>query len=71
MSQRFVEGIERFVETEGVDPITFAKGQRKDDVARHYLATFMRDEGVPVCGPGAREGEHLPHREAPGIGHRA
>src|SRR5438876_12373593 len=30
MSQRFVEAIERFVTTEGVDLITFEKGQRKD-----------------------------------------
>lgn len=50
MSQRFVEAIERFVKTEGVDLITFEKGQRKDDVAKEYLATFARDEGVLFVG---------------------
>ena len=50
MSQRFVEAIERFVKTEGVDLITFEKGQRKDDVAQQYLATFEGDEGVLFVG---------------------
>ena len=50
MSQRFVDAIERFVETEGVDLITFEKGQRKDDVAQEYLATFEGDEGVLFVG---------------------
>jgi len=50
MSQRFVEAIERFVKTEGVDLITFEKGQRKDDVAQQYLATFDGDEGVLFVG---------------------
>jgi hypothetical protein len=50
MSQRFVEAIARFVETEGVDLITFEKGERKDDVAKEYLATFAGDEGVLFVG---------------------
>ena len=43
MSQRFVEAIERFVTTEGIDLVTFEKGQRKDDVAQEYLARFAGD----------------------------
>ena len=50
MSQQFVAAIERFVKTEGVDLITFEKGQRKDDVAKEYLATFEGDEGVLFVG---------------------
>jgi hypothetical protein len=50
MSQQFVEAITRFAETEGVDVITFEKGQRKDDVAQKYLATFDGDEGVLFIG---------------------
>jgi hypothetical protein len=50
MSQRFVEAIERFVKTEGVDLITFEKGQRKDDVAQQYHAKFTGDEGVLFVG---------------------
>src|SRR5712691_7411261 len=50
MSERFVTAMERFAETEGVDLVTFEKGQRKDDVAQTYLATFQRDEGVLFIG---------------------
>ncbi|OFW26065.1 MAG: hypothetical protein A3G21_00250 [Acidobacteria bacterium RIFCSPLOWO2_12_FULL_66_21] len=50
MSQRFVEAIERFVKAEGVDLITFEKGQRKDDIAQKYLATFTGKEGVLFVG---------------------
>src|SRR5258708_7633823 len=50
MSQHFVEAIEHFVKTEGVDLITFEKGQRKDDIAQTYLATFTREEGVLFVG---------------------
>src|SRR5262245_29798032 len=37
MSERFVTAFERFVETTGIDRVTFEKGQRKDDVAKEYL----------------------------------
>ena len=50
MSERFVTALERFAETEGVDLVTFEKGQRKDDVAQEYLATFDGDEGVLFVG---------------------
>src|SRR3972149_10016236 len=50
MSERFVEAIERFVATEEIDLVTFEKGQRKDDVAQTYLATFEGDEGVLFVG---------------------
>ena len=50
MSQHFVEAIERFVTREGIDLVTFAKGQRKDDVAQQYLATFEGEEGVLFVG---------------------
>lgn len=50
MSQRFVDAMERFAETEGVDLVTFEKGQRKDDVAQTYRASFEGDEGVLFIG---------------------
>jgi len=50
MSERFVDAIERFVDTEGVDLVTFEKGQRKDDVAQQYLAAFEGEEGVLFVG---------------------
>jgi hypothetical protein len=36
MTRQFVGEIERFAEREGVDLVTFEKGQRKDDVAHDY-----------------------------------
>src|SRR3989337_1586009 len=50
MSQRFVDAIERFVQTEGVDLVTFKKGQREGDVAQQYLARFEGEEGVLFSG---------------------
>jgi hypothetical protein len=50
MSQRFVDAIERFVAAEGLDLVTFKKGQRKDDVAHQYLATFKGEKGVLFIG---------------------
>ena len=50
MSQRFVEAIERFVETQGIDLVTFEKGQRKDDVAQRYLGSCEGEEGVLFVG---------------------
>ena len=50
MSERFVDALERFAETEGVDLVTFKKGQRKDEVAKTYLAKFPGEEGVLFVG---------------------
>ena len=50
MTRRFVSEIERFAEREGVDLVTFEKGQRKDDVALDYLAGFAAEEGVLFVG---------------------
>src|SRR5947208_3022556 len=50
LSKRFVDAIERFAETAGVDLITFKKDQRKDDVAQEYLASFTEEEGVLFIG---------------------
>ena len=50
LTKRFVDAMERFAETAGVDLVTFAKDQRKDDVAQKYLAAFTEDEGVLFIG---------------------
>jgi hypothetical protein len=50
LSERFVQAIERFVDTTGLDLVTFAKGQRKDDVAQEYRASFTAEEGVVFVG---------------------
>src|ERR1700730_14076877 len=46
MSTAFVVAVEDFVEREQIPLITFAKGQRKDDVAKQYHAQFHGTEGI-------------------------
>jgi len=50
MTEAFVRAIDRFAAGEGVDLITFEKGQRKDDVTLKYLARFEKSEGVLYIG---------------------
>jgi hypothetical protein len=50
MTEAFVRNIEAFVNTEGVDLVTFEKGQRKDDVTQKYLRSFGKNEGVVYVG---------------------
>jgi hypothetical protein len=50
MSQRFVDAMQRFAETHGIDLVTFEKSQRKDDIAQQYLAKFDDEEGVLFIG---------------------
>ena len=40
MSKGFIANIERFASEERIDLISFRKGQRKEDVAKEYLAKF-------------------------------
>ena len=42
MTKDFVADIERFVRGQGVDLVSFEKGQRKDDIAHEYLAELRR-----------------------------
>src|SRR5690348_3187151 len=41
MSKSFITAVERFVQQEQVPLITFAKGQRKDDVAQEFRSQFQ------------------------------
>lgn len=50
MSRAFVQSIERFASEEGIDVVTFRKGERKDDIARERLANFDQEEGVLFIG---------------------
>jgi hypothetical protein len=50
MTKHFVATIEHFVDEQGIDLITFAKGERKDDVALAYLSQFEGKEGVLFVG---------------------
>jgi len=46
----FVTSLERFAKQQGVPLISFAKGQRKDDVTAGYLAQHSGQEGVLYIG---------------------
>jgi len=50
MSRSFVSSIEAFAQREGVDLITFSPKQRKEEIAKEYLADFEADEGVLFIG---------------------
>jgi len=50
ISHAFVKAIDRFGQREGVEIVTFAKGQRKDDVTRERLRDFAQPEGVLYIG---------------------
>lgn len=49
-SQAFARAIEQFAKVQGVDLVTFAKDQRKDDLAKEYLARCPFTEGVLFIG---------------------
>jgi hypothetical protein len=50
ISHAFVQAIDGFAQQEGVEIVTFAKGQRKDDVTRERLRDFGQPEGVLYIG---------------------
>src|SRR3954466_12390153 len=50
MSAAFITAVVNFVEQEQIPLITFAKGQRKDDVAQEYHAHFHGAEGIVFVG---------------------
>ena len=50
MTKSFVKAVDGFAARRGVDVVTFAKGQRKDDVALAYLADLDGEEGVLFVG---------------------
>jgi len=50
MAKAFVTDIRGFISSRGLELVHFAKGQRKDDITRQFLATFDQDEGVLYVG---------------------
>src|SRR3954449_10654956 len=46
MSTAYITAVEHFVDQEQVPLITFAKGQRKDDIAKEHHARFHATEGI-------------------------
>jgi hypothetical protein len=50
ISDAFVQAIKDFTSTHAIPVVTFAKGQRKDDVAAEHRARFALPEGVLFVG---------------------
>jgi len=50
MSGAFVARIEQFIEEEGLELVSFRKGERKDEITQKHLARFRGREGVLYVG---------------------
>jgi len=50
MTRAFVDALEDFARSEGIDVVTFEKKQRKEDVAAEYRTRFRGEEGVLFVG---------------------
>ena len=50
MSTADVTAVEHFVAQGQIPLITFAKGQRKDDIAKEYHSRFLGSEGIVFVG---------------------
>jgi hypothetical protein len=50
VTRPFVAAIERFAQMHRLDLITFGRRQRKDEIAREYLANFSAPEGILFVG---------------------
>ena len=50
ITQRFVDAIKRFAERNGVDIVSFRRGERKDERTQEYLRQWSGGEGVLYIG---------------------
>jgi len=50
MTDRFVAAIKRFAQRADIPIVQFKRGERKDAVAKRYLARFRGREGVLFIG---------------------
>ena len=46
----FVSPIERLAEREGIDPVAFERGERKNELTRKYLRQWPAGEGILDIG---------------------
>lgn len=50
ISRKFVDSIDQFVEENNIPVVEFRRGQRKDDIAKQYLAAFKGEQGIVFVG---------------------
>ncbi len=63
MTEAFVAALKTFAQERGIPLVHFGKGQRKDEVAKAYLARFTGTEGILFIGV-AQEKARLPRTES-------
>src|ERR1700752_1392357 len=56
ITRRFVQCIERFAQDNQIPMSTFAKGQRKDDIANERRAAFVKAESIGLIGKAQEKG---------------
>lgn len=75
MTDGFVASIHAFAKRQGVPIVAFPRGQRKEEIARGYVARFPKPEGVVLIGVAQEKvsafravqaGPHRRHRTLPG-----
>ncbi len=64
ITRRFVMHLERFARDQGVDLVSFRKGERKDDVTQKYFCLWSGGEGFLYSRQGPGEGPCPAHAEA-------
>ena len=70
MTRRFVDAIKSYAERDGLDIVSFRRGERKDDRMQELPAAVVRGRGRPLHRQGAGEGAGAAHRAPPQPGHR-
>ena len=65
MTQRFVAAIKRYAERDGIDIVSFRRGERKDDRTQEYLRQWPGGEGVLYIGKAQEEGASAAHSAPP------
>ena len=70
MTRRFVAAVERFAERNGIDIVTFRRGERKDERTQEYLRNWSGGEGVLYIGKAQEKARVLRtgQRHDPGTG---
>ena len=62
IAQRFVAGIKRYAERNGIDIVSFRRGERKDDRTQEYLREWPGGEGVLYIGKARGQCTERRHR---------
>ena len=70
ITQRFVNAIKGYAERNGIDIVSFRRGERKDDRTQEYLRKWSGGEGVLYIGKAQEKArvQRTEHRHNPATG---